>query len=133
MLNETHLMQFNSAGPFTGTSHFIFRWLRRCVGDGPRLAVRPRIQMLDGVRTGDTVEQSLLLAFTAGGSSFSHIVLISVLWLRCGCVKVAMGGGFQRCPWLSSALSTPCNQRSYLCHLARSASPSSTSPLSPFP
>lgn len=47
--------------------------------------------MLDSVKGGDTVELSLLLAFMAGGSSFSHIVLISVLWLRCGCVKAAGG------------------------------------------
>lgn len=37
------------------------------------------------------MELSLLLAFTAVGSSFSHIVLISVLRLRCGCVKAAGG------------------------------------------
>lgn len=49
--------------------------------------------MLDGVKGGDTVGLSLLLAFRAGGSSFSHIVLISALWLRCGCVKAA---GVQR-------------------------------------
>lgn len=53
--------------------------------------------MLDSVRGGDTVELALLLAFRADGgggggvSSFSHIVLISVLWLRCGCAK-AVGG-----------------------------------------
>lgn len=49
------------------------------------------IQMLDSVKGGETVELSLLLAFTAVGSSFSHIVLISVLRLRCGCVKAAGG------------------------------------------
>lgn len=64
------------------------------------------------------MELSLLLAFMTGSSSFSHIVLISVLWLRCGCVKAA--GGFRGRPWLSSALNTPCNQRSYSCHLAGS-------------
>lgn len=38
--------------------------------------------MLDSVKAGDTVELSLLLAFMAGGSSFSHIVLISALGLK---------------------------------------------------
>ena len=47
--------------------------------------------MLDSVRAGDTVELSLLLVFMAAGSSFSHIVLISTLWLRCGCVEAAEG------------------------------------------
>lgn len=85
------------------------------------------------------MELSLLLAFMTGSSSFSHIVLINVLGLRCGCVKTA--GGFRGCPWLSSALNTPCNQRSYLCHLAgslglpflyiSSVPPSMSCPLSP--
>lgn len=38
--------------------------------------------MLDSVKAGDTVELSLLLAFMAKVSSFSHIVLISVLSLE---------------------------------------------------
>lgn len=45
--------------------------------------------MLDSVKAGDTVGLSLLLAFMAEGSSFSHTVAISVLRLRCGCVKAA--------------------------------------------
>lgn len=45
--------------------------------------------MLDGVKGGDAVELSLLLALRGGGSSFSHIVLISELWPRCGRVKAA--------------------------------------------
>jgi len=47
--------------------------------------------MLDNVKAGDTVDLSLLLAF--GRSSLGHIVLISELGLRCGCVKAA---GVQR-------------------------------------
>lgn len=35
------------------------------------------------------MELSLLLALGGGGSSFSHIVLISALWPRCGRVKAA--------------------------------------------
>lgn len=45
--------------------------------------------MLDGVKGGDVVELSLLLALRGGGSSFSHIVLISGVWTRCGPVKAA--------------------------------------------
>lgn len=45
--------------------------------------------MLDGVKGGDVVELSLLLALRGGGSSFSHIVLISGVWTRCGRVKAA--------------------------------------------
>lgn len=45
--------------------------------------------MLDGVKGGDAAELSLLLALRGGGSSFSHIVLISGLWPRCGRVKAA--------------------------------------------
>lgn len=43
------------------------------------LGCEAKIQMLGSVRAGDTVELSLLLAFMAVGSSFSHIVLVSVL------------------------------------------------------
>lgn len=35
----------------------------------------------------------------------------------------AAGGGFGGGPWLSAAPNAPCNQRSYLCHLARSRLP----------
>lgn len=31
--------------------------------------------------------------------------------------------GFRSCPWLSLALNTPCNQRSYLCHPTHSRLP----------
>lgn len=43
--------------------------------------------------------------------------------------------GFWGCPWLRSALNTPCNQKSYLCHLAHLALHLCLlyiSPLSPF-
>lgn len=43
------------------------------------------------------------------------------------------GGGGWGCPWWSSALNTPCNQRSFLCHLCCSACPSFTSAPSPSP
>lgn len=44
---------------------------------------------MDRVKGGDAEELSPLLALGGGGSSFSHIVLISALWPRCGCVKAA--------------------------------------------
>lgn len=56
------------------------------------------------------VELSVLLALRGGGSSFSHIVLISGRWPRCGRVKAA-GVPSLSSPWLRPWLRW--------CHLAR--------------
>lgn len=71
--------------------------------------------MLDGVKRGDALELSPLLALGGGGSSFSHTVLISQRRPRCGCVKAAGVPTFSPSQFRSCA---PCNPRLHLCHLA---------------
>lgn len=71
--------------------------------------------MLDGVKRGDALELSPLLALGGGGSSFSHTVLISERRPRCGCVKAAGVPTLSPSQFRSCA---PCNPRLHLCHLA---------------
>lgn len=68
--------------------------------------------MLDRVKGGDAEELSPLLALGGGGSSFSHIVLISALWPRCGCVKAA---GVPRLSPSRLGSYAPCHPRLRLC------------------
>lgn len=69
--------------------------------------------MLDRVKGGDAEELSPLLARGGGGSSFSHIVLISALRPRCGCVKSS--GGSEALTFPAWLLPPPCHPRLHLC------------------
>lgn len=87
--------------------------------------------MLDGVKGGDAVELSPLLALLGAvgveGSSFSHIVLISELWFEVWLCESSRGSPRSHLPGFALS-AIPCNPRLAFesSRLTRASSPSAS-------